>query len=213
LFLGKKILHPMITYFIFGISYALACVVQPGPFQAYLLSQSLANGWRKTLPLVFAPLISDLPVIILVLLVLTNVPHFVLPLLQCLGGVFLLYLAYNTYRTWRTSDNNNKNNVSGNISLIKAVTVNLLNPNPYMGWSLVMGPLLIKGWNEKPANGIVLLLGFYSSMIIYSAIMVILFAAAANLGSRVNRILTGISVIALLLFGVYMLWSGIRVLL
>lgn len=203
----------MITYFIFGISYALACVVQPGPFQAYLLSQSLANGWRKTLPLVFAPLISDLPVIILVLLVLTNVPHFVLPLLQCLGGVFLLYLAYNTYRTWRTSDNNNKNNVSGNISLIKAVTVNLLNPNPYMGWSLVMGPLLIKGWNEKPANGIVLLLGFYSSMIIYSAIMVILFAAAANLGSRVNRILTGISVIALLLFGVYMLWSGIRVLL
>ena len=213
MFLGKETLQPMVTYFIFGISYALACVVQPGPFQAYLLSQSLANGWRKTLPLVFAPLISDLPVIILVLLVLTNVPHFVLPLLRCLGGVFLLYLAFNTYRTWRTSDNNNKNDVSGNMNLFKAVTVNLLNPNPYMGWSLVMGPLLIKGWNEKPANGIVLLIGFYGSMIIYSAIMIILFASAANFGSRVNRILTGISVIALLLFGVYMLWSGIRVLL
>jgi threonine/homoserine/homoserine lactone efflux protein len=199
----------MITYFIFGISYALACVVQPGPFQAFLLSQSLSNGWRKTLPLVFAPLISDLPVIILVLLVLTNVPHFVLPLLQCFGGVFLLYLAFNTYQTWRISDNKEKNDVSGNINLFKAVTVNLLNPNPYMGWSLVMGPLLIKGWNEKPANGIVLLIGFYSSMIIYSAIMVILFAAAGNLGPRVKKILTGISVIALVLFGFYMLWSGI----
>jgi len=92
----------MINYFIFGISYAFACVVQPGPFQAFLFSQSLTNGWRKTIPLVFAPLISDLPVIILVLLVLTSVPHEVLRILQCFGGVFLLYLAYNAYKAWRT---------------------------------------------------------------------------------------------------------------
>jgi len=88
----------MINYFIFGISYAFACVVQPGPFQAFLFSQSLMHGWRKTIPLVFAPLLSDLPVIILVLLVLTQIPHVVLVILQCIGGVFLLYLAFNAKR-------------------------------------------------------------------------------------------------------------------
>lgn len=199
----------MLPYFIFGLSYSFACVVQPGPFQAYLFSQSITNGWRKTIPLVFAPLISDLPVIILVLFVLTTVPREVLVLLQCLGGIFLLYLAFKAYKTLRSLNTNNIKDTPGYGSLFKAVLVNLFNPNPYLGWSLVMGPMLIKGWSESPKNGIALITGFYSSMIIYSAVMVILFSVAGNLGPRVNRISLIFSVIAFLLFGLYQLWSGI----
>jgi threonine/homoserine/homoserine lactone efflux protein len=199
----------MINYFVFGITYAFVCVLQPGPFQAFLITQSLTNGWRKTIPLVFAPLISDLPVIILVLLVLTNVPEEVLRILQCIGGVFLLYLALNAYKAWRTFNERVKQDVSSQRDFFKAVIVNLLNPGPYLGWSLVMGPLLIKGWSEKPGNGILLLIGFYSSMIIYSIVMVVLFGIAGNIGPQVNRISIGISVIALVIFGVYQFWSGI----
>jgi len=72
----------MFTFLFFGITYALACVVQPGPFQAFILSQSLAHGWRKTIPLAVAPLISDLPIIILVLFILTKIPREVLQILQ-----------------------------------------------------------------------------------------------------------------------------------
>jgi hypothetical protein len=43
-----------------------------------------------------------------------------------------------------------------------------------------MGPLLIKGWSEKPMNGNVLLIGFYGSMMICSIVMVVLFAGARN---------------------------------
>jgi hypothetical protein len=89
--------------------------------------------------------------------------------------------------------------------------VNLLNPGPYLGWSLVMGPLLIKGWSEDPVNGIILLIGFYSSMVVYSIVMVVLFGIATNIGPQVNRISIGISVIALVIFGGYQLWSGITV--
>lgn len=199
----------MINYLIFGISYAFACVVQPGPFQAFLFSQSITNGWRKTVPLVFAPLMSDLPVIVLVLLVLTHIPHEALVILQCIGGIFLLYLAYNAYKTWSAFDKHDLPAVSNQKNLFKAVLVNLLNPNPYLGWSLVMGPMLIKGWSDSPANGIILLIGFYSAMIIYSIVMIALFAAAGNLGPRINRISLGISVIAFAIFGFYQLWSGI----
>jgi threonine/homoserine/homoserine lactone efflux protein len=198
----------MINYFVFGLSYSFACVVQPGPFQAFLFSQSLTNGWRKTIPLVFAPLVSDLPVIVLVLFVLTNVPHKLLLVLQCLGGLFLLYLAFRAFRNWRTINQNEKPDIPGRGNLFKAVIVNLLNPNPFLGWSLVMGPRLIKGWMETPLNGIVLLIGFYGSMILYSIIMIIFFAAVGNTGPRINRILIGISVVILSVFGVYQLWLG-----
>ena len=200
----------MINYFIIGIVYAFACVVQPGPFQAFLLSQSLTHGWRKTIPLVFAPLMTDGPIIVLVLLVLTNVPHELIQVLQCLGGAFLLYLAFSAYKTWRSFDQNKKQIVSSQKNVFKAVLINFLNPNPYLGWSMVMGPLLIKGWNEDHVNAIVLLTTFYSTMIICSIGLVVLFAATRNLGPRVNKISIGISVIALAIFGLYQLWSGIR---
>lgn len=199
----------MVNYLIFGITYAFACVVQPGPFQAFLFSQSITNGWRKTLPLVFAPLLSDLPVIILVLLVLTNIPGDVLRVIQCFGGLFLLYLAYNAYKTWRKFDMNVNPEVHQRQNFFKAALINLLNPNPYLSWSLIMGPLFIKGWNEGPSNAIVLLISFYGSFVIYSIGMIALFAAARKLGPRVNRISVGISVIAFASFGFYQLWSGI----
>jgi threonine/homoserine/homoserine lactone efflux protein len=199
----------MISYLTFGIIYAFACVVQPGPFQTFLFSQSLTHGWRKTFPLVFTPLLSDIPVSILVLLVLTNVPPTVMQAFQCFGGVFLLYLAFNAYNTWRKFYQTEKPEIPHQQNFFKAVVVNLLNPNPYLGWSLVMGPILIKGWHENPLNGIVLLLGFYSCMIVYSTGMIMVFAATGNLGPRVNRISIGISVIALAIFGLYQLLSGI----
>ena len=199
----------MLPYFIFGLTYSFACVVQPGPFQAYLFSQSITNGWKKTLPLVFAPLISDLPVIFLVLFLLTTVPPIALMLLQCLGGVFLLYLGYKAYKSFQSLNTNDKQETQSYGNIFSAVLVNLINPNPYLGWSLVMGPMLIKGWTASPANGIILISVFYSSMIIYSSVMVILFSAAGNLGPRVSRISLFISVIAFLVFGFYQLWTGI----
>jgi len=199
----------MINCLIFGLTYSFACVVQPGPFQAFLFSQSIKNGWRKTIPLVFAPLMSDLPVILLVLLVLTNVPHEVLLILQIVGGLFLLYLAFNAYKAWRTFGPNVNEDLTPQFTVFKAVLVNLLNPNPYLAWSLVLGPLLIKAWNEAPANGIVLLISFYGSMVIYSIGLTGLFAAARNFGPGIIRISIGISVVAFAAFGVYQLWVGI----
>jgi len=200
----------MLTYIILGMTYAFAAAVQPGPFQTYLISQTLTNGWRRTVPAAFAPLLSDGPIIALVLLVLSRMPAWLVQVLQFAGGVFLLYLAAGAFKTWRDFDGKKAVQVqSSRQTVLKAVMVNLLNPAPYIGWSLVMGPLLLKGWRETPANGIALLTGFYTTLILVTLGIMLLFAAARNLGARVNRTLVGVSAIALACFGLYELWLGI----
>jgi threonine/homoserine/homoserine lactone efflux protein len=199
----------MLVYLIIGSTYAFAAAVQPGPLQTYLVSQTLENGWRRTIPAAFAPLLSDGPIIALVLFVLTRMPAWLVRTLQFAGGVFLLYLALGAYRTWRNF--NVKKPVQEHTSrqtVLKAALVNLLNPAPYIGWSLVMGPLLLKGWHETPGNGIALLVGFYTTLILVTLGIMLLFSAARTLGPRVSRVLVGLSAVALVLFGLYELWLG-----
>jgi threonine/homoserine/homoserine lactone efflux protein len=203
---------PMLRYLAFGITYAFAAAVQPGPFQSYLVSQTLSKGWRHTLPAAFAPLLSDGPIIVLVLLVLANMPGGLVQILQIAGGVFLLYLAVGAFRAWQGYDVTKVVPAQASQqTVLKAALVNILNPAPYLGWSLVMGPLLLAGWRETPANGIALLLGFYGTMVISQAGIIMLFAAARNLGPQVSRVLLGVSALALACFGLYELWLGTRV--
>jgi threonine/homoserine/homoserine lactone efflux protein len=200
----------VLHYLILGITFAFAAAVQPGPLQTYLISQSLVRGYRHTLPAAFSPLISDGPIIVLVLFLLSNLPRWLVNALQIGGGVFLLYLAVSAGKTWRNYDARKAVEAKpGHQTLLKATLVNLLNPNPYLGWSLVMGPLLLNAWRETPVDGIILLVAFYATLVISLVGTIILFSTARNLGPRVSRVLIGISAIALACFGVYELWSGI----
>ncbi len=200
----------MLVYLILGITYGFAAAVMPGPLSTYLISQALTNGWRRTLLAAFAPLLSDGPIILLVLLILTRLPLWFEQLLRFSGGFFVLYLAVGAAKAWRVYDQRKALRVeSSRQSLVRAATVNLLNPNPYLSWTLVLGPLLLKGWREAPGNGLALLASFYGTMILMMVMIVVLFSAAGNLGPKVNRSLIGVSALALACFGMYQLWLGV----
>ncbi|RPI22128.1 MAG: lysine transporter LysE [Chloroflexota bacterium] len=200
----------MVSYFLLGVTFAFAAAVQPGPLQAYLVAQTLANGWRRTILASFAPLLSDAPIIALVLLVLSQVPPAFARVLQLVGGAFLIYLAVEAFKTYRNYDTEKVLQPQpGQKTLFKAVFVNLLNPNPYLGWSLVMGPLLLKGWQEAPVYGCVLLASFYATLVLSLFGTIMLISLARNMGAKVNRLLIGGSAIALAGFGLYQLWSGV----
>ena len=57
----------MLHYLLIGFTFAFAAAIQPGPLQAYLVSQALSHGWRRIWPAAFAPLLSDAPIAILAL--------------------------------------------------------------------------------------------------------------------------------------------------
>lgn len=199
----------MLTYVILGITLGFAAGVQPGPFQTFLISRTVQHGWRNALPAAFAPLLSDIVPVTLALLLLTSVPARAQNALYFVGGFFLLFLAYGAFKSFRKYTVNRAALLeSGRQSFFKAVTLNLVNPNPYLFWSLVTGPLLLKGWAEAPVNGIAMVSGFYATIISTSAAVILLFAGIGKLFPRVNRILIGVSVVALALFGCYQLWLG-----
>ena len=195
-------------YLLQGIGYGFAASSQPGPLQTYLISQTLTRGWKQTLPAVLAPLISDGPIVTLCLFVLSQVPAWLQRGLYVAGGLLILYLAYGTYRSWKNFDPGAATKATGQPSVFRTALLNLLNPGPYLFWSLISGPILIRGWRETPAYGISFILGFYLTLIGGYALTVMIFGLAQKLGAKVNRAMLGISAIALFCFGVYQLWLG-----
>jgi len=199
----------MLPHVVLGATYGFAAAVQPGPFQTYLVSSTLSHGLRRTLPAVLAPLLSDIPIVSLVLLVLTKVPPPALNLLRIAGGVFLLYLAagaFAAFRTYRAPQVHQPSQATR--TLFEATVVNLLNPNPYISWSLILGPLLLEAWRAAPAYGIGLLVSFYAAMMATTALMLVPFAGARALGPTIGRAALGASALALAAFGVYQVWAG-----
>jgi len=199
----------MFVYLIFGITYAFAAAIQPGPFQTFIISKTLENGWKKTLPAAFAPILSDGPIIVLVLFILSKIPQELIRFLQIGGGLLLLYLAYSSFRSFLNFEKLKKSeaNKTDN-TLLKAVLVNLLNPAPYIGWSLIMGPMFIKGYQEAAVNGIVLIASFYITIVLCQMGIILLFGLARNLGPKVTHITLGVASVGLAVFGFYMLWKG-----
>jgi threonine/homoserine/homoserine lactone efflux protein len=200
----------MWIYILQGIGYGLGAAAQPGPLQTYLTTQALTKGWRRTWLAAFAPLISDGFIVSLVLFVLSQIPAWVQRFLYLAGGIFVLYLAYGAYTAWR--DFNVTTLVAGTPgpqSLFKAALTNILNPAPYLYWSIVTGPILLRGWHESPSHGLAFLFGFYVTFVASLLTIIILFGSAGRLGRTVNRVFLGVSAIALLCFGSYQLWLGI----
>jgi len=72
-----------------------------------------------------------------------------------------------------------------------------------------MGPLFLEGWRIEPSYGIALIIGFYVTMILTLAGIIILFGFARKLGPMVSKILLGISAIVLLAFGVLAVIFGV----
>jgi threonine/homoserine/homoserine lactone efflux protein len=196
----------MFEYFMIGFGFAFGAVVQPGPLQAFLLSSVAQKGWKRTLPASLSPLISDGPAAFIALFVLSKVPIVMSKILQAGGGVFLLYLAWAGYRQWKHQViSTPKTSDSAPPTLMQAVIVNMLNPNPYLGWSLILGPAVLKAWYQNPIYSVVLIVSFYTTIVVGLAGTIILLGTTRFLGASSKRTLILVSAATLALLGTYLI--------
>ena len=200
----------MLEYLLIGSGFAFAAAVQPGPLQAFLLSSVAQKGWQRTLPAAFCPLLSDGPIVLLVLFALNRIPEGMSRVLQAAGGIFLLYLAWASYRQWRAqAATASESDDSTPRTLLQAAMVNLLNPNPYLAWSLVIGPVVLAAWRQSPANAAALVVAFYATMVVVLACMILLFGTTRFLGPGGRRALILVSAVTLAALGVYQLAASL----
>lgn len=198
----------MLAALFFGCGYAFAAGVQPGPLQAFLFSRVAAIGWRKTLPATLAPVISDGPIVVAALFLVGQLSMRTQSILQMAGGLVLFYFAWGTLRQlWR------EKSVEGPPStprtMVEAVVVNLLNPHPYLGWTLILGPAVLVAWERHPSHAVALVVAFYVTLVATLAGFVLLFGTAGRLGDAAQRKVLGVSGSILAVLGLYLLVGGI----
>jgi len=196
-------------YVLVGASFAFAAAVQPGPLQAFLVARVAASGWKRTLPACLAPILSDGPIALVVLLVLGKLSATAQHVLRATGGLLLLTLAWTAFRHWRRPLEKEMAH-SAPRTLLQAALVNLLNPNPYLGWALVLGPAVVAAWRSSPAYALAVVGAFYGTMVTTLALFIVLAGTARFLGPRGSRMLLAVSILVLALLGVFLLAAGLR---
>ena len=140
----------LLTYLLQGAALGLTAAASPGPLQTYLISETLRGGWRRGALVSLAPLASDAPVVLVILLLLNQLPAWLLRGVSLVGGVYVLYLAWGMWQEWRAGAGNEvPEMVNGRGSFKKAVLMNLLSPGPYTFWSLLAGPILLEALRLK----------------------------------------------------------------
>jgi threonine/homoserine/homoserine lactone efflux protein len=200
----------LVEHALLGSGLGFAAAIQPGPLLAFLVSRVVASGWRRTLPACFAPLISDGPAALVAVLVLGRVPPSAQHVLRAGGGLLLLYLAARSFREWRTPAAPPPG--SAPRTVVEAVLVNMINPNPYLGWALVLGPAVLSAWHRGPACAFGFVLAFYVTMLVTLVLFVLLVGTARFLAAGWQRALVGASAVLLAGLGIVLLVAGLRAL-
>jgi len=154
----------MVTFLTTGIILGLAAGFAPGPILALVISETLTHDKRAGIKVALAPIITDLPIIVLTLFVLSKLTgfHTVLGIISLLGGCFILYLGFESIRTKGMTVRLNNDKPK---SLQKGIIINFLSPHPYLFWFSVGGPLTIKAMQHDIIAAAAFISSFYVLLI------------------------------------------------
>ncbi len=148
-----------------GLGLGLAAGVSPGPLMTLVVTASLRGGMGAGGRVALAPLITDLPVILLCVTLLAALPASFLRGLTVVGALLVLYLAVRTLAESRSATLGTGAATPGRRELWQGVLVNILSPHPWLFWMVVGGPLLLDAWYRHPARGVAFVAVFYGVLV------------------------------------------------
>jgi threonine/homoserine/homoserine lactone efflux protein len=134
----------MSEFFLAALSFGLAAGIKPGPLGILVIQQTLSRGLPAGVRASLAPLITDGPIIIAALWLLSKFKSIDLlaAAMSLVGGIYLLWLAT---KMFRVRDISLSEKLRSHGSLATAVKVNFVNPGPYLFWFTVGGSYIIRG--------------------------------------------------------------------
>jgi threonine/homoserine/homoserine lactone efflux protein len=134
----------VIAFLSAGVALGVYAGFSPGPLLALVISHSIKHGPKEGAKVAFAPMITDFPILLgsTLLLIRLSDYQWILGVVSILGGIFLLYLAYTSIKTRGVEVNLHE---EAPYSFMKGAIVNALSPNPYVFWTTIGAPTIIKG--------------------------------------------------------------------
>jgi threonine/homoserine/homoserine lactone efflux protein len=154
----------MINFLIIGIILGLSAGFSPGPLLALVISETLQHNIRAGIKVALAPIVTDLPIILITLFILAKLSNFqaLLGVISLGGGLFLLQLGYQSLKTQGVDLN--LQGAKPN-SLRKGILTNCLSPHPYLFWLTVGAPTMTTAMNKHPLAGVAFISGFYCCLV------------------------------------------------
>jgi threonine/homoserine/homoserine lactone efflux protein len=151
-----------------GLGLGLAAGISPGPLLVMVVASTLRGGLRHGMAVAASPLLSDLVVVSVVLLALGRFPVRWVSWLGVAGGVLVALLGVVTVRDGRGAavpcdGGTGPEPVAS--ALRRGWAVNLVSPHPWIAWLTALGPLTVSTWRGSPLAGVLLVAGFYVTLV------------------------------------------------
>lgn len=158
------------SYFLQGVALGFGSGITPGPFLALVIAASLRGGFRHGAVVALSPLVSDLPIIVICMTVLAQIPSHGVALLSIAGGGVLGWYAYEAFRDATLASlvamsSGAEAAPMARHALRRGAIANFLNPSPWMFWITIGGPLLAASWADGVAASVCFVLPFYGLLI------------------------------------------------
>lgn len=150
----------LIEYLAMGAFLGLAAGTSPGPLLAVTISETLQHGKWEGIKVAVSPLITDLPIILAVLFVLSHLASsdFFIGIIAFFGASYLIYSGTESLKFKKDSV---ELNVEKKDALKKGVIVNFGNPHPYVFWLSIGGPIIFKSLSIHIWATVLFITGFY----------------------------------------------------
>jgi threonine/homoserine/homoserine lactone efflux protein len=148
------------TFLLSGIIFGLTLGVSPGPLLTLVISETLKHNRKEGIKVAIAPIITDLPIVLITLLILSKISNFdpILGSISILGAIFIGYLAYENIFTKRVELNIQDVKPQ---SLKRGIIANFLSPHPYIFWFIIGAPTVLKALGISLFSSLSFILGFY----------------------------------------------------
>lgn len=154
----------LIEFLVLGSFLGLAAGTSPGPLLAVTISETMQHGKWEGIKVAISPLITDLPIILSVLYILSHLTSYnsIIGIIAFFGASYLIYSGMESLKIKKDSL---ELNVEKKDALKKGIIVNFGNPHPYIFWISIGGPIILKSLSTHVSATILFIFGFYSFLV------------------------------------------------
>ncbi|MCH1410990.1 MAG: LysE family translocator [Candidatus Poseidoniaceae archaeon] len=173
--------------------------LKPGPLMTMVVRETLSGGLKAGVWTAAAPIFTDGPLILISLVAAASIANnpMVLLVITVAGALFLAKMGIDCFTLDAPEFNEEPGAPSG--SLFRGVVTNLLNPNAYVFWFLIGGPLMASVVQEEWLAPVAYALSFLLTLMLTKAGVAYAVHKASNGISETvyKRLLAGCGVVML----------------